>query len=105
MANPSQVALIRAHAVSSDELQGTVRRAAWRWVIDRITYSVRRLAAERTARRAVRHLEGCTDQELRDVGIQRSDIPRVVRGPGFSRFPVPEPQLFADDSPWRWPPR
>jgi uncharacterized protein YjiS (DUF1127 family) len=103
MSNPSQAILMRARALSSSELQGTVHRAAWRWLIERIARFVRMLAAERTAPRAIRDLEANNDRELRDLGISRSDILRVVRQTGLS--PCPEPRLFDDAPRWQWPPR
>lgn len=33
-------------------------------------------------RRAIAHLRAMSDGQLRDLGIARSDIPRVVRQPG-----------------------
>jgi uncharacterized protein YjiS (DUF1127 family) len=39
---------------------------------------LRRLAAERSARRAIRELEAMDDLELRDLAICRDDIRRVV---------------------------
>jgi uncharacterized protein YjiS (DUF1127 family) len=103
MSNPSQAVLMRVRRVSSPELQGAVRRAAWRWLVERIARLARALAAERTARRTIRALEAKNDRELRDLGISRSDIPRVVRQTG--RSACPEPRLFDDTPWWQWPPR
>jgi uncharacterized protein YjiS (DUF1127 family) len=103
MSSPSQAIIMRARALSSYELEATVRRAAWRWLIERIARFVRMLAAERTARRAIRDLEAKSDRELRDIGISRSDISHLVRQAGLS--PCPEPRLFDDAPQWQWPPR
>lgn len=102
MSNPSQAILARARAHSSSELQSTVRRAAWGWLSERITRFVRMLAAELSARRATWDLEVKDDHELRDLGILRSDIARVVRQTGSHRAP---PRLFDDAPRWQWPPR
>ena len=51
----------------------------------------RRLAAERTRRRAIRELEAMSELELRDLAICRDDISRVVlqgRGSGTGHSPA-----------------
>ncbi len=51
---------------------------AWRLLMARIARLVRRFAAERAARRAIRELEAMHELELRDLALYRDDIRRVV---------------------------
>ncbi|MFO1144072.1 MAG: DUF1127 domain-containing protein [Amaricoccus sp.] len=41
---------------------------------------LRRLASEARLRRQVHHLQSLDDHLLRDIGVDRSGIPRAVRG-------------------------
>jgi uncharacterized protein YjiS (DUF1127 family) len=70
---------MRARAFSSCQLETAVRRAAWSWLVKQVTAFARTWAAELTARQAVRDLAAKNDRDLWDLGIFRSDIPRVVR--------------------------
>jgi uncharacterized protein YjiS (DUF1127 family) len=53
--------------------------AAWAPLIARLERIARWLEAQRRARYAIKELEAKTDSELRDIGILRHDIPRIVR--------------------------
>lgn len=43
------------------------------------TFIKRLLAERRTYRRVVQELSFCTDRELRELGFERVDIPRIAR--------------------------
>lgn len=53
------------------------------------------LARQRRARRRLRReLEGLDDDQLRDIGIRRRDIPRIVAGGARGRrVAMPDPDI------------
>lgn len=50
---------------------------------------LRRVRRERARRLARRELIGLPDHLLRDIGIERGDIPRVAAGLAARRYPAP----------------
>jgi uncharacterized protein YjiS (DUF1127 family) len=71
----------QAHAISSARPQATGEVGAW---LARQRARFARLGARWAARRKVardlRQLDLCTDRELWDMGLSRSDFPAIIRG-------------------------
>jgi uncharacterized protein YjiS (DUF1127 family) len=70
-----------AHAISGARPQATGEVRAWltrlRARFDRLGA---RWTAHRKAARDLRQLDLCTDPELSDMGLNRSDFPAIIRG-------------------------
>jgi uncharacterized protein YjiS (DUF1127 family) len=54
-------------------------RSGWRLVHAGVCRFIGAIAAERRLRRAIHELESMDDRRLRDLGVIRDDIERVVR--------------------------
>ena len=68
--------------LQSSELRRASRAAVWTALWNALSSTVSSLSAayaeRRRARRAIDELSDLSDRMLKDIGIERSDIPRIV---------------------------